>query len=78
MSLQLLTRYASFDADAFDGDAEARGQAGLTLLQRWTAVEGGGTWVLFQVNDQAKAAKWLGEAKSLGDGPADAHFLRTA
>ncbi len=76
--LQLLTRYPSFDAGHFDADAENRANAGLTLLQRWTEHEGAATWVLFEVNDQAKAQGWLNKASSLGHAPADAHFLRTA
>lgn len=78
MTLQLLTRYTGFDEAQFDSDAENRANAGLTPLQRWTETEGAATWILFEVNDQAKAQGWLGKAGSLGHAPASSHFLRTA
>lgn len=76
MTLQLLTRHTSFDDAHHDSDAENRASAGLTLLQRWT--EDSTTWLLYEVNDQAKAQSWLARADSLGHAPSDAHFLRTA
>ncbi|SDE67976.1 hypothetical protein SAMN04488105_106111 [Salipiger thiooxidans] len=75
---QLLLRYTSFDAGQFDGDAENRGNAGLTLLQRWQETDGAATWLLFSINDADKARSWLSQADSLGHAPAEAHFLRTA
>ncbi|EPX85504.1 hypothetical protein [Salipiger mucosus] len=77
MSTQLLLRFDSFDQEAFDSDAENRAHAGLTLLQMWR--EGSATrWALLSVNDGEKARAWLDQAKALGHGPAEAHFLETA
>lgn len=78
MSLQLLSRFTSLDTAQFDADAENRGNAGLTRLQTWTEADDGTTWVLFEVNDRAKAEDWLSKAGSLGHGPDAHHFLRTA
>ncbi|MDO6584413.1 hypothetical protein Q4543_02680 [Salipiger sp. 1_MG-2023] len=78
MSIQLLTQHMTFDTAHFDADAENRANAGLTLLQRWTESEGNATWLLFEVNDPAKAKSWLTKARSLGHAPSAAHFLRTA
>lgn len=77
MSLQLLAHYPDFDQSEFDAHAEARGLAGLTLLQRWKA-EDGTHWALFSVNDRGKAAKWLEREGALGHGPKTHHFLATA
>uniref|UniRef100_UPI0035C813B1 hypothetical protein n=1 Tax=Citreimonas sp. TaxID=3036715 RepID=UPI0035C813B1 len=76
MSLQLLAHYTSFDQSQFDDHAESRGQAGLTLLQRWKA-DDGSQWALFSVNDQGKAADWLDREGALDHGPSAHHFLRT-
>ncbi|MGR3496370.1 hypothetical protein [Citreimonas sp.] len=76
MSLQLLAHYTSFDQAQFDDHAESRGQAGLTLLQRWKA-DDGSQWALFSVNDQGKAADWLDREGALDHGPSAHHFLRT-
>ncbi|WP_425071914.1 hypothetical protein [Sagittula sp. S175] len=77
MSTQLLMKYDQFDQSAFDTDAEARGQAGLTVLQLWS--EGAQTrWVLLQVSDKARAQAWLDKERGLGHPPAAAHMLETA
>lgn len=78
MSLQLLTRHTGFDPARHDSDAENRANAGLTQLQRWTETEGSATWLLYEVNDQAKAQGWLKTDQSLGNAPDAAYFLRTA
>lgn len=75
---QLLLRYDSFDSDHFEGDAENRANAGLSVLQRWEAAEGSAVWILLSVNDPEKANGWLSQDKALGHGPSEAHFLRTA
>lgn len=77
MSTQLLIRYDNFDRAAFDTDAEARGQAGLTLLQLWRE-NATSYWALFSVNDGKKAKAWLDKERGLGHGPATAHMLETA
>ncbi|MBN7786818.1 hypothetical protein JYP51_17960 [Ponticoccus gilvus] len=76
MTTQLLLKYDSFDQSAFDADAEARGQAGLTLLQLWT--EGAARWALFTVNDKGKAQNWLSKETALTHPPSAAHLLETA
>ncbi|WP_425099840.1 hypothetical protein [Tropicibacter sp. S64] len=76
MTLQLLTRHDTFDASAFDSEAENRANAGLSLLQRWT--EGSASWQLYEVADEARAKAWLDKSAALGHAPAAAHFLRTA
>lgn len=76
MTHQLLLRFDSFDPSAFDADAEARGQAGLTLLQMWR--EGTGAhWALFSVNDTDKAKSWLAKETGLGHPPSASHMLET-
>ena len=79
--MNLLTHHspASYDdwKAAFDGDAEARMQAGLTLLQLWRDVDGTGVTALFEANDRKKAQAWV-DAESTTDGPAEARFMRTA
>ncbi len=76
MSNQLLARYAGFDRAAFDGDAENRSTAGVSLLQLWRG--DGSHWALFDVNDRDKARAWLDKSAALGHGPSESHFLETA
>ncbi|MBP0481481.1 hypothetical protein [Sagittula salina] len=76
MTTQLLLKFDAFDQAAFDADAEARGQAGLTLLQLWS--EGAARWALFSVNDREKAQGWLSKETGLGHPPSAAHLLETA
>ncbi|MFZ5964039.1 hypothetical protein ACOXXX_13900 [Thalassococcus sp. BH17M4-6] len=76
MSQQMLARYDSFDRDAFDGDAENRSRAGLSLMQLWRG--DGGHWALFGVNDVDEAREWLHKASALGHGPVNHYFLETA
>ncbi|GAA4217879.1 hypothetical protein J4E08_14985 [Sagittula sp. NFXS13] len=75
MTTQLLLKYDHFDQSAFDADAEARGQAGLTLLQMWK--EGSARWALFTVNDGQKARDWLSKESALSHPPAASHMLET-
>ncbi len=70
------TPYDAWKAD-FDAHAETRSQAGLTLLQLWRTADGPGVTALFEVNDRAKAQRWI-DNEAATDGPVDAHFLRTA
>ena len=76
MTQQLLARYDSFDRAAFDGDAENRSNAGVSLLQLWRG--SGSHWALFGINDADKARDWLDKTAALGHGPAEHHFLETA
>ena len=76
MPRQLLLRFDSFDRPAFDADAEARGQAGLTLLQLWKEA-GGAHWALFSVTDPDRARGWLDKETGLGHPPSAAHMLET-
>lgn len=76
MTTQLLLRYDNFDQTAFDADTEARGMAGLTLLQLWREGEGR-RWALFTVNDRAKARDWLDKEAALSHPPAASHLLET-
>lgn len=80
--MQLLVRYATkgYDAwkSAFDGDAEGRMNAGLTLLQLWREADDGDTaWGLFDMNDRDKAEAWLAKESGLGASTTH-HVLRTA
>lgn len=61
----------------FDANAEARMQAGLTLMQLWRAASGPGVTALFEANDRKRAQDWVDRESATG--PAiDARFLRTA
>ena len=76
--MQLLTEttaadFAAFKSD-FDGEAEARMQAGLTLLQMWREAEDPSKILcLFEVNDATRAAGWLTRARRF-----TGRFLNTA
>jgi hypothetical protein len=63
---------------AFDGDAENRMQAGLTLLQMWRSADNASAVVcLFEVNDRRRAEEWV--AKETGFGAAlTTEFLKIA
>ena len=62
----------------FDLDATDRMEAGLTLLQMWRAADSrSGVFLLFEVNDRARAEGWLAKEQGFG-GPMQAHFLETA
>ncbi|EAQ04398.1 hypothetical protein OB2597_09649 [Pseudooceanicola batsensis HTCC2597] len=89
MPLQLLCRLDSTDPettmDALTEDTEDQALAGLTRLQVWNGAEAPGEiWVLFDVNDRAKAQGWLDRAVADTHGrraavtAGSAHFLRTA
>ncbi len=79
--MNLLTHHtpASYDAwkSDFDAHAETRMQAGLTLLQLWRDVDGGGVTALFEVNDRGRAQKWL-DAENQTEGSVTGRFMRTA
>ena len=69
-----------FDAwkPGFDERAEARGQAGLTMLQMWRDVDDDARAViLFEARDRARAEEWVRTEHAL-HAPARALFLRTA
>ncbi|GGL52751.1 DUF3303 family protein [Wenxinia marina] len=80
--MQMICRFDTVSWDEwkprFDGDAEDRMHAGLTLLQMWRDVDTPDAVVaLFEVNDRSKADAWV--AKQSGFGAAlRADFLRTA
>lgn len=73
--------YTQFKA-AFDGDAEDRGNAGLTLLQLWR--EGAGSvWALFSTGNAAASRDYLSGAAKVFESQAgvtgtDIHVLETA
>lgn len=71
---------SGFDAwkSAFDDRAEARGQAGLAMLQMWRdADDASCALVLFGVSDCKRAEEWLRTESAL-HAPVTARFLRTA
>lgn len=79
--MQLLLDYtASQPAEwqsGFDARAEARGQAGLTLLQAWRSEDEPGKIVcLFELRDRKRAEDWLAVETSL-HGAGSPRFLRT-
>lgn len=86
--MQLLAHLKVADYDAwrrsFDDDAEARGSAGMTLLQIWRQVEDGSrVWMLYEVSDRAIAEQYLEglgqlHAEQGGASEGGHHFLRTA
>ena len=80
--LQLLCQIETADPAAwqraFDAGAEARAEAGLTLLQQWHAADSRGEiLLLLQVSDRKRAQDWLDRAAGFGR-PMTATFLRTA
>ena len=73
--------YAKFKA-AFDGDAEDRGNNGMSLLQLWRE-DAGSAWALFEVHDAKKAQGYLSGAAGVfnslaGVSGTDVHMLETA
>ncbi|MGI3169178.1 hypothetical protein ACRARG_08510 [Pseudooceanicola sp. C21-150M6] len=88
MSLQLICQLTTSDPartqQALLNDAEDQQNAGLSRLQIWTEEGAAALWLLFDVNDRAKAEAWLQRAQADTHGrPAavtasTAHFLRTA
>ena len=69
-----------FDAwkTGFDDRAEARDQAGLTMLQMWRDADTGARVViLFEVSDRARAEGWMKTEGAL-HAPVSGQFLRTA
>lgn len=86
--MQLIARLAVADYDSwrrnFDDDAEARGNAGLTLLQIWRQDDDGSrVWMLFEVSEKAMADEYLEglgqlHAEQSGASGGEHYFLRTA
>jgi hypothetical protein len=73
--------YAAFKL-AFEGDAEDRGNNGLSLLQLWRE-SGTSAWALFSVSDAKAARNYLGGAAGVFNSQAgvtatDFHFVETA
>ena len=80
--MQMLVTIETGDFDAFktgfDGEAEKRMNAGLTLMQMWREAEAPTTVVcLFDVNDRDKAKAWLDAEAQTGTN-ITGRFLRTA
>ncbi len=80
--MQLIVTFdtAGFDAwkSDFDDRAEARGQAGLTMLQMWRdADDTSCAVILFEVSDRKRAEEWVRTESALHT-PVAARFLRTA
>ena len=86
--MQLICRNDTSDFDAwksdFDGDAEGRRNAGLSVLQIWRAADTPSrVFVLYDVNDRDRAASYLDQlqAKAGGSGSnvtgSDCHFVKT-
>lgn len=86
--MQLLAHLKVRDYDAwrrvFDDDAEARGNAGLTLLQLWRQADDGNVvWMLYEVSERGMAEEYLeglGQLHAEAGGATEAghRFLRTA
>ncbi len=80
MQLIVTIDTSGFDAwkAGFDDRAEARGQAGLTMLQMWRdGDDGSRAVILFEVHDRARAEEWVRTESAL-HAPVTARFLRTA
>ena len=86
--MQLLAHLKIADYDAwrrtFDDDAEARGNAGLTLLQLWRQTDDEHrVWMLYEVSEPAMADEYLAglgqlHAEQGGASEGGHYFLRTA
>ncbi|MFD2740371.1 hypothetical protein ACFSUD_12360 [Sulfitobacter aestuarii] len=87
--MQLLCTYeiSGFDAwkTAFDDDADARREAGLTVLQIWRDADSDSrAFVLLGLTDRPRAQAWLDRSEALRSDDAGtvtattAHFLATA
>lgn len=86
--MQLLAHLKVRDYDGwrrvFDDDAEARGNAGLTLLQLWRQVDDDHmVWMLYEVSERGMAEEYLSglgqlHAEAGGATGAGHQFLRTA
>lgn len=73
--------YAQFK-NAFDADAEDRGNNGLSLLQLWRE-DGGNAWALYAVADAKAARDYLDGAAGVFNSQAGVrgtafHFVETA
>ena len=86
--MQLLVHLKVRDYDGwrrvFDDDAEARGNAGLTLLQLWRQVDDWNrVWMLYEVSERGMAEEYLEglgqlHAEAGGASKAGHEFLHTA
>lgn len=85
--MQLIARHDVADFDrwkaAFDAEAEARGAAGLSVLQIWREDGAARAFVLYEVSDRARAQAALDTLDALlrdraGISGSDYHFVRTA
>ncbi len=83
---QMIARYAISDyarfKAAFDGDAEDRGNNGLSLLQLWRENDRS-AWALYSVGDAASARAYLEGAAGVFNSLAgvtgtEFHFVETA
>lgn len=79
MNLLVHLRPAEYDPwkAEFDAAYEERMQSGLTLMQLWRGVDGGGVTALFDLNDRADAQAWLDRERARG-AQMDARFLVNA
>jgi hypothetical protein len=68
--------YAAWKA-AFDRQAEAIADAGLTTLQIWRATDAPNVLVLFEVHNRKNAEGWLSTQRAFGAG-GTATFVETA
>ena len=87
--MQMIAQYEVTDFNdwhtAFNADAEARRDAGLTVLQIWQdADKATHAFVLFEVNDRKRAKDWITRSDALHSDDAGTvtsashHFLKTA
>ncbi|MFB2531101.1 hypothetical protein ACEYYA_02935 [Paracoccus sp. p3-h83] len=85
--MQLIARYDIADYDrwkaAFNGQSEALGQAGLSVLQIWREDGAARVFVLYQLSDRGRAEKALAAMGDLiaaagGVSASEYHYVRTA
>ena len=81
--MQLITHTETGGYDAwrsdFDGQAERRGRAGLSLLQIWREMDAPDTvLLLFEASDRDRAEAYLKEREQMSHGLGRATFVATA
>ncbi len=81
---QNVTNFADWKT-AFDADAEARRNAGLTVLQIWRDADSDThAFILMKVNDQQRAKGWVDRSNALNSDDngtvtsSSAYFIETA